>query len=183
MPDTYPQSCHCRFEGFPARIKIVCGRAFSEARATPYSYGSQVMLSQTPRSGVLQGTLVVGQALPTQEILFSDTGDDTVFALKLAHYGYGRFYLAAATDATYSLAVIKGLRLEAAGINRSFETVDVWETRIPAAVDLTQDTSPAEAVWSQDADAGITWYPGSAPSGQVVISGTLQLGGDISIVL
>jgi hypothetical protein len=174
---------HCRFEGFPSRIKVVCGRAFSEARATPYSHGSQVTLSQTPLSGVVQGSLVIGESLPTCEIIYSDTGDDTAFDLKVAHYGYGRFYLAAADDAAYSLAVIKGIRVEATGIDRCFETVDVWNTHIAAATDLTTATAEAQDVWSQDADAGITWYAGTAASGSVVISGTLQLGGDVSIVL
>jgi hypothetical protein len=183
MSDTYPQSLHCRFEGFPSRIKVVCGRAFSEARATPYSYGSQVILSQTPLSGVLQGELVAGESLPTLEIIHSDTGDDTAFDLKVAHYGYGRFYLADAGDAYYALSVIKGVRIEATGINRSFETVDVWNTRIPAATDLTVTGTVPDAVWSQDADAGITWYAGTVTSESTAITGTLQLSGDFSIVL
>jgi hypothetical protein len=183
MSDLYPQSMPCRFEGFPTRIKVVCGQAFSEARATPYSYGSQVILSRTPLSGVLQGTLVVGQSLPTQEIIHSDTGDDATFDLKVAHYGYGRFYLATPGDAFYSLSVIKGVRIEATGINRAFETVDVWDTRIPAASDLDQAGTIPEAVWAQDADSGVTWYTGTAPTGNVAISGRLQLGGLVSIAL
>lgn len=183
----YPQSMLCRFEGFPASIKVICGRTFSEIRGTPYSFGSRVIVSQTPKSGVLQGAFVAGQALPTLEIIHSDTGDDTTFDLKLAHYGYGRFYLANAGDTSYSLAIIKGLRVEANGIYRSFETVDVWNTLIPAAADLTAPETLPDAVWSQDADAGtasnVTWYTGTAASGTIIISGRLQLGGDISIAL
>lgn len=186
MSAIYPQSMHCRFEGFPAVIEVICGQAFSEARATPYSYGSRVLLAQTPKSGLLQGTLVAGQALPTLEIIHADTGDDTTFDLKVSHYGYGRFYLAASGDANYTLAVIKGLRIEAAGINRSFETVDVWTTRIPAATDLTIPGSLPDSVWSQDAApgtaAGVVWYQGTAPSGTVSITGCLQLDGTVSIV-
>lgn len=182
MSDTYPQSMHCRFEGFPARIKVVCGRAFSEARATPYSFGSRVILSQTAKSGVLQGELVAGESLPTLEIIHSDTGDDTTFDLKVSHYGHGRFYLAAAGDTHYSLAVIKGVRIEATGIHRSFETVDVWNTLIPAATDLTVAGSVPDTVWSQDSDAGITWIPGTA-TGSDAINGVIQLDGNYTIVL
>lgn len=183
----YPQSMLCRFEGFPADIEVICGQAFSEARATPYSLGSRVILSQTPKSGQLQGTLVAGQALPTLEMLYSDTGDDSIFDLKVAHYGYGRFYLAA-TDATYySLSIIKGMRIEATGINRSFETVDVWTTCIPAATDLSDPGTTPDTVWTQDADAttasSVTWYAGTAGSGTVTITGQLQLGGDVVIAL
>lgn len=182
MSDTYPQAMHCRFEGFPARIKVVCGRAFTEARATPYSFGSRVILSQTAKSGELQGTLVPGESLPTLELIYSDTGDDTAFDLKVSHYGHGRFYLAASDDAFYSLSVIKGLRVEATGIHRSFETVDVWNTRIPAATDLSVTGSLPDAVWSQDTDNGITWVPGTA-TGTGAISGVIQLDGNYSIVL
>jgi len=182
MSDIYPQSLHCRFEGFPARIKVVCGRAFSEARATPYSFGTRVILSQTPKSGRLQGTLVPGESLPTFELIYSDTGDDAVFDLKISHYGHGRFYLAATGDAFSSLAVIKGVRIEATGINRSFETVDVWNTRLPATTDLSVTGNLPEAVWSQDSDTGITWIPGTATNADA-INGVLQLDGNISIVL
>ena len=182
MSDIYPQSMHCRFEGFPARIKVVCGRAFSEARATPYSFGSRVILTRTAKSGVLQGNLVAGESLPVLEVIHSDTGDDTAFDLKVSHYGHGRFYLASAGDGFYSLAVIKGVRVEATGIFRSFETVDVWNTRIPAATDLSVTGSLPEAVIRQDSDNGITWIPGSA-SGSGAITGVLQLDGTISILL
>lgn len=184
MSDTYPQSLHCRFTGFPARLRVVCGRAFDAAKATPYVFGSRVVLSQTPLSGQLQGALVPGDALPALEIIHSDTGDDATFDLKLAHYGYGRFYLAAPDDPTLSLAVVKGLRVEAAGINRSFETVDVWTTLI--AADTAVADPGTEAAWTQDAAAGdagsVTWYQGFAPDGAIAITGRLQLGGVVSIL-
>ena len=183
----YPQSMHCRFEGFPAVIEVICGRAFSETRSTPYSFGSRVLLTQTPNSGVLQGTLVAGQALPTLEIIHSDTGEEAACNLKVAHYGYGTFYRATASDAYCTLAIVKGLRVEATGINRAFETVDVWTTLIPATTDLTNPGTLPDAVWTQDAAAGaassVTWYSGTAASGTIAITGRLQLGGDVSIVL
>ncbi len=187
MSDIYPLAMHCRFEGFPARIRVTCGQAFDEARATPYSCGSRVDLVRTPRSGVLAGTLSPGQALPALEVIYSDTGADDAFDLKIAHYGYGRFYLAQAGDAAYTLAVIKGLRVEATGIRRSFETVDVWNTLIPAAVDLTDVANIPDAVVVQDAEGtartSVAWFVGDMPAGGLVVTGRLQLGGPAALQL
>ena len=183
MSDTYPQSLPCRFEGFPARIRVVCGRAFSEARATPYSFGSRVALAQTPKSGQTFGELAVGQELPVTEIIYSDTGDDQGFHLKVSHYGCGRFYLADAKAPFFTLAVVKGIRVEAAGVCRSFETVDLWNTCLPAGADLPPE--PIDAVWLQDADdlnrVSVTWFAGSLPAGGRIVSGRLQLGGFVSL--
>lgn len=185
MSEIYPQSLPCRFEGFPARIRVVCGRAFSEARSTPYSFGSRVSLSQTPKSGQVFGELAVGQELPLQEIIYSDTGDDAVFDLKVSHYGCGRFYLVDAEAAFFTLAVIKGIRVEAAGICRAFETVDLWDTLIPVETDLAMPPLPVDAVWLQDADdqnrVRVTWFAGSMPPGGRIVSGRLQLGGVVSL--
>lgn len=186
MAEIYPQSMLCRFEGFPRRVRVTCGRAFSKVRASPYSFGSRVVLTQTPASGVMNGSLVAGQALPTREIVYADTGDDDTFDLKLSHYGYGRFYLPTSGAAYYALAVIKGLRVEAAGIRRSFETVDVWETRIAAGDDLAVAASTGEVI-VQDGDAtdgtGVMWFVGDVPQGGTVLAGTLQLGGGVYLQL
>ena len=185
MSDIYPQSLPCRFEGFPARIRVVCGRAFSEARATPYSFGSRVALAQTPKSGQTFGELAVGQELPVTEIIYSDTGNDQGFHLKVSHYGCGRFYLADAKAPFFTLAVVKGIRVEAAGICRSFETVDLWNTLIPAGSGLSSPPAAVDAVWLEDADdqnrGRVAWYSGSLPAGGRIVSGRLQLRGDISL--
>ncbi|MHC1791442.1 hypothetical protein [Solidesulfovibrio sp.] len=185
MSDMYPQSLPCRFEGFPARIRVVCGRAFSEARGTPYSFGSRVSLAQTPKSGQVFGELAVGRELPVTEIIYSDTSLDDIFDLKVAHYGCGRFYLADSEAACFTLAVIKGIRVEAAGIRRSFETVDIWDTLIPAGTNLSTPPTPVDAVWLQDADdrnrVRVTWFAGSIPPGGRIVSGRLQLGGVVSL--
>ncbi|WP_029459686.1 hypothetical protein [Solidesulfovibrio alcoholivorans] len=184
MSEIYPQSMHCRFEGFPARVRVACGRAFSEARATPYSFGSRVNLAQTPKSGVLQGACVSGQALPSLEIIYSDTGDDDVFDLKVSHYGYGRFYLPDADSTRYALAVIKGVRVEALGIRRAFETVDVWDTLLAADTDLDDVASQGATVQDADASSGVavTWFVGDMPAGGLVVTGRLQLGGDTALL-
>ena len=181
MSEIYPQSLPCRFAGFPARIAVVCGRAFSEARSTPYSFGSRVTLTQTPKSGQTFGELAVGLTLPTTEIIYADTGRDDVFDLKISHYGCGRFYLADAEAAYFTLAVVKGVRLEAAGICRAFETLDRWDTLIPADALPGAPVTP-EAVWLQDAEdtnrVRVAWFAGSMPAGGRIVSGHLQLGGD-----
>ncbi len=187
MADTYPLSMHCRFEGFPARIRVTCGQAFSEARATPYSLGSRVNLRQTPKSGVLAGTLTPGAALPALEVIYADTGDDDVFDLKVAHYGYGQFYLPTADAACYALAVIKGVRIEAAGICRSFETMDVWDTLLAADASFADIEALTAKVVVQDADEGdriaVRWFVGDMPTGGLILKGRLQLGGIAAIQL
>lgn len=188
MADLYPQSLPCRFEGFPARIQVVCGRAFSERPGTPYSFGSRVTLAQTPKSGQTFGDLTVGQPIPVSEIIYADTGDDDHYNLKISHYGLGRFYLAAADAAWFSLAVVKGLRLEAAGLSRAFETVDVWETRIPASSPVPPPSIAPEAIWLEDAQdeqetdrVRATWFTGDIPAGGRIVRGRLQLAGDVAV--
>ena len=185
MAEIYPRSMLCRFEGFPARIRVVCGRAFSETRGTPLSFGSRVTLVRTPKSGVVSGALVPGEALPVCELVYADSGDDDRFDLKVSHYGYGRFYLPQTGASRYALAIVKGIRVEAAGINRSFETVDNWETLIPASVDLSRPAAVPDAVWLQDAAATnrlrVAWFVGSVPTGGRIVSGRLQLGGDVCL--
>ncbi|WP_075356088.1 hypothetical protein [Desulfovibrio sp. DV] len=185
MSEMYPQSLPCRFAGFPARIAVVCGRAFSEARSTPYSFGSRVTLAQTPKSGQTFGELAVGAVLPTTEIIYADTGCDDVFNLKISHYGYGRFYAADAAAAFFTLAVVKGMRVEASGVCRAFETVDIWNTLVPVARDLSVPPQTPDAVWLQDADDNnrvrVAWFAGSVPPGGRIVSGHLQLGGDLSL--
>ena len=188
MADLYPQSQPCRFEGFPPRIRVVCGRAFSERPGTPYSFGSRVTLAQTPKSGQTSGVLAPGQPIPVTEIIYADTGDDDRFHLKVSHYGLGRFYLAAENAARFSLAVVKGIRLEAAGLNRSFETVDVWETLIPADAPVAAPSVAPDAIWLEDAEDGqdtdrvrATWFAGDIPVGGRIVRGRLQLAGDVAV--
>ena len=185
MADTYPQSLPCRFEGFPARIRVLCGRAFSERPGTPCSFGSRVELAQTPKSGRTFGELAVGAPLPTTEIIYADTGDDEEYALKISHYGLGRFYLARSEDAFLTLAVVKGIRVEAAGVNRSFETVDLWDTLIAATADLSSPPVSPEDIWVEDADdrdrVRTTWFMGTIPTGGRIVHGRLQLGGEVAL--
>ena len=47
------------------------------------------------------------------------------------------FYAAEAAAAFFTLAVVKGMRVEASGVCRAFETVDLWNTLIPVARDLS----------------------------------------------
>lgn len=171
---------HCRFEGFPARARFTCGQAFDGLAGCPYSFGSRVDCFQTPASRTLQGELVKREYLPAYEMIYSDTGEDENFGLKIASYGYGTFYEAGWEDPFYSLAVVKGIRVEAAGLTKAFETLDVWETKIPVETSLWSDLETPGAVWREDADSGrfaAVWYAGEAPGGLVTVKGNLQLAG------
>ncbi len=187
MKEAYPISMPCRLEGFPARIRTVCGERFSLLDNCSYSYGSVVVCSQTPQSGVADGAYVQGEALPDHAVIYSDSGEDDAFGLKLSFYGHGTFYLPDAEARCCALEVRKGIRIRAAGLDKRFETVDTWETRIPADQDLTQ-----EEVWSTyvgtDADAAdgrfsATWLLSGAQDGVADISGVLQLGGETGVRL
>jgi hypothetical protein len=187
MAEAYPVSLPCRFEGFPGRVRITCGPAFDDLRACPYSYGSRVACVRTPLCGVAQGGYVPGAALPAREMIFSDTGRDDAFDLKLSFFGHGTFHLAAPDDAFYSLDVVKGVRVEAAGLCRSFEITDLWETGIAAATDLTVVPSESGTVVvdedAADNSFSVTWYTGEAAGGYVTLSGLLQLGGRAGLVV
>lgn len=185
MADLYPQSLPCRFEGFPPRIRVICGRAFSDRPGTPYSFGSRVSLAQTPKSGRTYGELAVGEPIPVTEIIYADTGDDDRFQLKISHYGLGRFYRAAADAPFLRFAVVKGIRLEAAGLRRVFETVDVWDTLVPAAEAVPAPAVTPDAVWLEDVEATdrvrVTWFVGDIPAGGRLVRGRLQLGGAVAL--
>lgn len=181
MPEAYPLSLPCRFEGFPGRIRVVCGPAFDDLRGCPYSFGSRVICRRTPLCGLAQGDYVPGSALPRQDMIFSDTGADDDFSLKISFTGYGTFHLAAPTDARYSLAVVKGLRVEAFGLDRSFEITDLWETGIVAETDLSLPPPMPGMVWVDDeareSTYAVTWYGGQGTAGFASLAGVLQLGG------
>lgn len=180
MTEKYPISMHCRFEGFPARARFTCGPAFDALSGCPYSYGSRVDCAQTPASRTLQGDLLQGECLPVYEMIYSDTGEDENFGLKVASYGYGTFYAAGWADPFYSLAVVKGIRLEAAGFARAFETLDLWETKIPVETAMWNIEETPAVVWIEGAAQGrfaAVWYAGEAPGGLAAVKGILQLGG------
>lgn len=181
MVEAYPLSLPCRFDGFPGRIRVTCGPAFDDLRGCPYSFGSRVTCARTPLCGVAQGDYLPGSALPRQEMIFSDTGSDTAFDLKIAFTGHGTFHLAAPGDERYSLAVIKGLRVQAFGLDRTFEITDLWETGIVAETDLTVPPPLPGMVWvDENARQGayaVTWYGGRGQAGYAAINGRLQLGG------
>ncbi len=181
MPQYYPYSLYCRFEEFPARTRYTCGRAFDALPLCPYSYGSRVECRQTPLSGAIQGELVQGGDLPRYEIIYSDTGLDEEFGLKVSSYGHGMFYIADLnTDDYQTLAVIKGIRVEAAGLRKAFETMDVWETRIPLDAALVKIPQELDVAWREDAAFGrfsAVWYAGDAPEGEEVLRVDMQLAG------
>jgi len=180
MPQFYPLSLYCRFEGFPARTRYTCGRAFDALPLCPYSHGSRVECRTTPLSGQIQGELVMGSDLPLYEIIYSDTGSDEEFGLKTSSYGHGIFYLDSEDAAYLSLAVVKGVRVEAPGLRKPFETRDVWETRIPAGEGMWEIPQELGVVWREDAEPGrfsVVWFAGDAPAGEAVLTADTQLSG------
>jgi len=135
MKKKYPVSLPVHFAGFPPMFKVTCGASIP----SPYSYGSRVILHRTPLCGIVQGGYEEGKSLPDLSMIYSDTGQDGNFDLKLSFYGWGTFYKDN-DDAPYcSLEIRKGIKVEAHGISKKFETHDIWETLIPASTVLTDN--------------------------------------------
>jgi hypothetical protein len=162
----YPQSVNCSFDGFPAAIAMTCGERINEIEPGE-SYGSRQRLFQTPKSRVLQGEYVVGQAIPDLAVTYSDTGSDDDFSIKLSHIGYGTFYKLTKSDKYFRAMVYKAIVIETptAGKKVFGDTFDC-ETLIPADTDTT-------ALFSYDGPA--IQYVDTATSGSA--SGTIVIGG------
>jgi hypothetical protein len=135
MKQPYPVSIPIRFEGYPSAFKLICGAGIP----APLSYGSRVILSRTPRCGVVQGSYVSGASLPDYAMIYSDTGSDTDFTFKCSDYGWGTFFVKRPTDAYCTLEVRKGRRIECGSLANKFEINELWETLIPASTVLTAD--------------------------------------------
>jgi hypothetical protein len=146
MKEVYPISLPVRYDGYPAAIKMTCGQKIP----APYSYGSQVILYRTPLCGVAQGAYVEDSALPAYAMIFSDTGNDDDYTIKLSFYGWGTFYVANAGDAYCHLEVRKGVKIECGSLAKKFETTDIWETRIPSSTVLSSETVKSVSVSYED---------------------------------
>jgi hypothetical protein len=140
MKENYPISVHCSFSDFPPMIKIICGPDIP----LPFSYGSRVVMAKTALCGVVQGSYIDGEALPDYFMIYSDTGEDDAFNLKLSFYGWGTFYVAKIDDAYCHLEIRKGIKVESGSISKKFEVKDTWETMIPSSTVLSSSvTIPA----------------------------------------
>lgn len=99
MQFEYPASAHCDFADFPVGLEVRLGARAGEAVAGA-SLGTRLGLAQTPHSGFVQGVLSPGSPLPDLAMVYSDTGSDSDFSLKLSFDGFTSFYRETALDTT-----------------------------------------------------------------------------------
>ena len=136
----YGPADHCRFNDYPKKIRLVVGQLLAE-NSDLFDYGQTVVLQQTSNSGVLQGDKVVGEELPKKAMIYTDTGLDDSFNLKIEYYGWGEFYLKNAGDECFSLDITKGMTVKAADWDKEecFQAVRSGKTKIPNSKDMQEE--------------------------------------------
>jgi hypothetical protein len=187
MKENYPISLPLRFAGFPAAIRMICG----EKIPAPYSYGSRVLLYRTPLCGEVQGEYISGAALPDYAMIYSNTGSDTDFDLRISFYGWGTFFQKKSDDTYCTLEIRKGTKIECGSLSKKFETIDLWETKVLASTNLSSltvlqiATSYSEPSASESIPDGYTRVSDIndamttvASDGTITLTGSLLLGGD-----
>ena len=137
MQENYPQSIPCAFYGFPAGIEVRMG-SLASALIPGASLGSKFLLYQTPKSGVAQGDYTAGSALPDYRMIYTDTGGDDDFTLKVTFIGWGTFYLNSEADSYLRFQVEKGITITTSSVSEvTFTDTFDCETLIPKTADYT----------------------------------------------
>lgn len=137
MKFSYPQSIPCAFDNFPVSLDVHLGTlASSEVEGA--SLGSKFTLTRTPKCGMAQGAYVVGKELPECRMIYSDTGSDDDFTIKVSFIGYGSFYKYTDADEYIRFQAYKAIAIETALLGEKvFGEVFNCETLIPADADTT----------------------------------------------
>lgn len=111
MKFNYPQSIPCYFDNFPAALEIRLGKlAGSIIEGT--SLGSRFVLRRTPNFCVPQSEYIAGSALPDCRAIYSDTGNDDDFVLKVSFFGHGTFYKKTESDKHLMFEVYKAIAIK-----------------------------------------------------------------------
>ncbi len=136
MP-TYPGAVHCHHLNFPQQIRLVVDAKLA-SESSLFDEGQSVILRQTPISGQLQGEQVVGEELPTKRMIYTDTGEDSSFNLKVSYEGWGEWVIEQAEDDTYTLYIKKGMAVQAGDWEEEkiFRNGIKLKTQVPTTKDL-----------------------------------------------
>lgn len=168
MKFNYPQSIPCAFDNFPVALDIRLGN-LAASIVDGCSLGSKFKLMQTPLSGVAQGEYVAGNELPECRKIYSDTGYDDNFTIKISFFGHGTFYKFTGTDKNLMFEVYKCIALET---NKQKEIVFgssfSCETLIDSSSDIDSIFNYKKSSWGFIDDAD---YNES--------NGTIAIGGDV----
>lgn len=136
----YGPGHHLSFDDYPRKVSLVVGEKIA-SNSDLFSQGQTVRLTQTPKSGQAQGDNVVGEELPEKRMVYTDTGEDSSFNLKLTYYGWGEFYLASADADYFSYRMTKGMSIQAGdwSSEKNFETQYFTTTQVPNTEDMQQE--------------------------------------------
>jgi len=165
----YPLRFPIRFVGWPTAIRMTCGKLIS----APYSYGSRVILHETPKSGIPDGEYTIGESIPNCFKSYSDTGSDNTFNLLLAFDGYGWFYTASYYD-YWILEVQKRTIIVSNGI-KFYPIYDTWYTQIPKTTDLSSGADTFN-IYATYIDQGIDNAATTTISGELYFNGISCVG-------
>ena len=146
LKQPYPESLNVWFADYPEKITMVCGPEFANLSGGTLSPGSRVVLTQTPNSQIPQGEYSSGQALPEVKAIYTDTGSDDTYSVRLTFYGWGTFFSQA--EPNYWLEIAHGMTIEAPGMGaeKDFRMWDYHYTGIPhtETVELVEMDNPEE---------------------------------------
>lgn len=137
MIRAYPHGVLLDFSSFPDRLRVVLGEA-GASLVPGASFGTAFVLSQTPKSGVMQGVIAENATLPDRRVIYSDTGSDGTFSIKVSFGCYGSFFVAARDDAFLTFQVFRSIIIETPG-NDPVEhgIIENHATTIPVTVDMS----------------------------------------------
>lgn len=167
----YPQSKNCSFSGFPSALEVRLGDLAS-SEITGCTMGSKRKLFQTPKSGVPQGSYVEGESLPDCRIIYTDTGSDDEFTMKVSFFGYYTYYKRFSSDTYLRLFSYKAIAIE---------TNILSEVIFPDSFDCETNIAAGSGDTTQFTYSGSSsirfWYNGTehvlSDGSYVVLDGTI----------
>jgi hypothetical protein len=142
MKQRYPKSLNCWLRDYPKAIKITLGRE-APSLGGPWEHGSIVYLRETPLHKDWQGTIPTSSnILPILASIYSDTGSDDFYNLKVEMEGFGTFHYGEAPN--FWLEIERLFRIYS-GYNGkvfSFHSLETVYTGIPKTLSIPNIYTP-----------------------------------------
>lgn len=137
MIRAYPHGVLLNFSGFPSRIRVFVGES-GAALIPGASMGSSFVLEQTPNSSVVQGELETNTVLPSKRVIYSDTGSDDDYKIKVSFSCYGVFLVENKGDSFLTFQVFKSVIIETPENDPVEHSVyENHYTSIPVTIDMS----------------------------------------------
>lgn len=135
MKSNYPASLNSWLKDYPKSFQLVCGKEFDNL-AGPWNHGSRINFLATPLSKQDQGEYANGRVLPTKEAIYTNTGFEDSWDIRITMFGHGTFYAISGVD-NYFLQAEKYFKIESIHFDFiQFSHVDTHETQIPTTVEI-----------------------------------------------